>query len=55
VIALRQQALPFANHWYTGLPDALGLHDLAWMEPDGTPAAGRGLAQSVGDAVRWPA
>ena len=40
VIALRQQALPFANHWYTGLPDALGLHDLAWMEPDGTPLQG---------------
>jgi glycogen operon protein len=37
VMQLRHRALPFGNHWYHGLPDALGLYDLSWLEPDGTP------------------
>jgi glycogen operon protein len=40
VISLRRQALPFHNHWYSGLSDPLGLHDLAWLRPDGTPLMG---------------
>ena len=35
VLSLRRQALPFANHWYSGLTDKHGLHDLAWLRPDG--------------------
>ncbi len=35
VLALRRQLLPFANHWYSGLPDRRGLPDLAWLQPDG--------------------
>ena len=35
VLTLRQQTLPFGNHWYSGLTDPLGLHDLAWLQPDG--------------------
>jgi glycogen operon protein len=40
VMQLRHRALPFGNHWYHGLPDALGLYDLSWLEPDGTPLHG---------------
>jgi len=40
VITLRREALPFANHWYSGLTDPLGLHDLAWLQPDGSPLQG---------------
>jgi len=40
VLWLRRQALPFGNHWYSGLTDALGLHDLAWMQRDGAPLQG---------------
>jgi glycogen debranching enzyme GlgX len=40
VLALRQLALPFGTHWYSGLSDPLGLHDLSWLEPDGTPLSG---------------
>jgi glycogen debranching enzyme GlgX len=35
VIALRHRALPFGNHWYSGLTDPRGLHDLAWLGSDG--------------------
>ena len=41
VLALRRIAQPFANRWYSGLTDPLGLHDLAWMTCSGalmTPA-----------------
>jgi glycogen operon protein len=31
VLALRRIALPFANCWYSGLTDPLGLHDLTWL------------------------
>jgi glycogen debranching enzyme GlgX len=37
VLTLRQQTLPFGNHWYSGLTDPLGLHDLAWLQSDGSP------------------
>ena len=40
VLSLRRQAMPFANHWYSGLTDPLGLHDLAWLQADGTPLQG---------------
>ncbi len=40
VLALRRQAMPFANRWYSGLTDRLGLHDLAWLQPDGSPLQG---------------
>jgi glycogen operon protein len=36
VLSLRREALPFGTGWYSGLSDPLGLHDLAWLEPDGT-------------------
>ncbi len=50
VLSLRQQTLPFGNHWYTGLTDPSdpsGLHDLAWLQADGSPLQG--------DAWRDPA
>lgn len=40
VLELRRTARPFSNHWYSGLTDPLGLHDLAWLEPDGSPLQG---------------
>jgi glycogen operon protein len=36
LISLRQRLLPFANHWYSGVADAQGVHDIAWMNSDGT-------------------
>jgi len=35
VLALRRGALQFADHWYDGLPDRLGLPDLTWLRADG--------------------
>jgi pullulanase/glycogen debranching enzyme len=32
--------MPFNAHWYSGLTDPLGLHDLAWLQPDGSPLQG---------------
>ncbi len=40
VLELRRTARPFSNEWYSGLTDPLGLHDLAWLEPDGSPLQG---------------
>jgi glycogen debranching enzyme GlgX len=40
VLALRRAAMPFNAHWYSGLTDPLGLHDLAWLQPDGSPLQG---------------
>jgi glycogen debranching enzyme GlgX len=40
VIALRRQAQPFANRWYSGLTDGHGLQDLGWLRSDGTPLEG---------------
>ncbi len=36
LLALRRQALPFANRWYDGLPDRLGLADVTWLRVDGS-------------------
>jgi len=38
--ALRRIAQPFANRWYSGLTDPLGLHDLAWITRTGEPLQG---------------
>jgi glycogen operon protein len=35
LLRLRRELLPLANRWYTGLPDAHGLADLAWLAADG--------------------
>ena len=35
VLSLRRQLLPFGNHWYSGLTDILGLHDVCWLHQDG--------------------
>ena len=40
VIALRHQAQPFANHWYSGVADVLGLPDLSWLRGSGVPLEG---------------
>ena len=40
VLSLRRQLLPFGNHWYSGLTDPLGLHDLSWLQSDGQPLQG---------------
>jgi glycogen operon protein len=37
VLHLRRTMLPLAGRWYTGLPDAHGLHDLAWLRRSGGP------------------
>jgi len=34
-LSLRRQLLPFGNHWYSGLTDTLGLHDLSWLRSSG--------------------
>jgi glycogen operon protein len=35
VLALRRRAHPLGNHWYSGLPTANGLADLAWLRSCG--------------------
>jgi glycogen operon protein len=35
VLALRRQHLPLRPHWYTGLPDGHGVHDLTWLRRNG--------------------
>ena len=37
VVSLRQRLLPLGTQWYTGLADARGLHDLAWLRRTGEP------------------
>ncbi len=37
VVALRQRLLPLAPRWYTGLLDAKGRQDLAWLRRTGEP------------------
>jgi glycogen operon protein len=39
LLALRKRLLPLAGRWYTGLQDARGLHDLAWLRRTGAPMA----------------
>jgi len=36
LLSLRRQALPFADRWYDGLPDRLGLADVTWLRVDGS-------------------
>lgn len=40
VLALRRQLLPLGNHWYSGIVNAAGLHDLAWLNHDGSSLQG---------------
>jgi glycogen operon protein len=40
VLALRRRALPLAAHWYDGVTDRHGRHDLAWLRADGEPLTG---------------
>ena len=42
--AVRRIAQPFANRWYSGLTDPLGLHDLAWITRTGEPLQGEAWA-----------
>ena len=35
LLALRKRLLPLADRWYTGVQDAQGLHDLAWLRRTG--------------------
>ena len=37
LLALRRRLLPLGGRWYTGLPDARGRHDLAWLRRTGEP------------------
>ena len=37
VIALRRRLLPLGAQWYSGMPDARGLADLAWLRRTGKP------------------
>jgi glycogen debranching enzyme GlgX len=39
-VRVRRQTLPFDNHWYDGLADSTGLHDVAWLQADGTALSG---------------
>ena len=41
VLSLRRQFLPFGNHWYSGLTDTLGLHDLSWLHSSGEALQGQ--------------
>jgi glycogen debranching enzyme GlgX len=40
VLSVRRVAQPFGTRWYSGLTDPLGLHDLAWLNADGSPLQG---------------
>ena len=40
VLRLRREHLPLGAQWYSGLSDARGVHDLAWLNPDGSPLQG---------------
>ncbi len=37
LLSLRKRLLPLAPRWYTGLPDAHGVQDLAWLRRTGEP------------------
>ncbi|MEO5698067.1 MAG: glycogen debranching protein GlgX [Burkholderiaceae bacterium] len=39
-LKVRAAALPIGNHWYSGLTDPLGLHDLAWFTRGAEPLSG---------------
>jgi glycogen operon protein len=40
LLAVRRVVQPFGTRWYSGLTDPLGLHDLAWLNADGSPLQG---------------
>jgi glycogen debranching enzyme GlgX len=40
-LSLRRQLLPFGKHWYSGLTDSLGLHDLCWLQSKGQALQGQ--------------
>ncbi|HEY9238583.1 MAG TPA: glycogen debranching protein GlgX, partial [Burkholderiaceae bacterium] len=40
LLRARRLAQPFGDHWYSGLTDPLGLHDLAWLDRSGAPLQG---------------
>ena len=46
VLSLRRQLLPFGNHWYSGLSDTLGLHDLSWLQSNGHALQGQAWADN---------
>jgi glycogen operon protein len=50
VLALRRIAQPFADRWYSGLTDPLGLHDLAWLTRSGEPLQAEAW-RAAGDRV----
>ncbi len=58
LLALRRLALPFDNHWYSGLTDPLGLHDVAWLQADGSPLQGEAwrdpAARALGCLIGQP-
>ncbi len=58
VLQLRRALLPLGNHWYSGLTDPLGLHDLTWLEPDGRLVNGDAwqdpTAQALGCLIGQP-
>jgi len=39
LLRLRKTLQPLGSRWYTGLPDARGRHDLAWLRRTGEPMA----------------
>jgi glycogen debranching enzyme GlgX len=41
VLSLRRQLLPLGKHWYSGLTDSLGLHDLCWLQSNGQALQGQ--------------
>lgn len=47
LLALRRQWLPLRPAWYTGLPDAQGVHDLGWLRRGGEPLSDWDWTQSA--------
>ncbi len=45
VVALRHQLQPFANQWYHGIADAVGVYDLSWLNADGSTLQGQAWQQ----------
>jgi glycogen debranching enzyme GlgX len=41
LLSLRRQLQPFGRHWYSGLTDRLGLHDLCWLQANGQALQGQ--------------
>ncbi len=47
LLTLRRQLQPLGPRWYDGLSDPLGVHDLAWLQADGTPLQGEAWRDPV--------